>query len=232
MPGKNLFRLAIGILGLAGQLFSQAPQTVAVRAGQMFDPKSGQLLANQVILIQRDRIAAVGPAANVSIPAGAKMIDLSRATVLPGLIDGHVHLTDAAGGLQHQMLVAMHSATESLRAGFTTQVCMGSHGGGYADVELKKAIETGLVHGPRLITAGPVIEITSPASAVFPLEFKPFEPSLIANGLGDAAGSAGTGSLRIRPRQDHGHRPLFLQAGRGDGERSVAQPGGAARGGG
>jgi len=99
------------------------------------------------------------------------------------LIDGHVHLTDAAGGLQHQMLVALHSATESLRAGFTTQVVMGSHGGGYADVELKKAIETGLVHGPRLITAGPVIEITSPASAIFPLEFKPFEPSLIANGV-------------------------------------------------
>lgn len=148
----------------------------------MFDPKSGQLLANQVVLIQGDRITEAGPADRVSIPSSARVIDLSRATVLPGLIDGHVHLTDAAGGLQHQMLVALHSATESLRAGFTTQVVMGSHGGGYADVELKKAIETGLVHGPRLITAGPVIEITSPASAIVPLEFKPFEPSLIANG--------------------------------------------------
>jgi len=182
MPRMKLWRAAIGILGFAGQLFSQAPQTTAVRAGQMFDPKSGQLLGNQVILIQHDRITAAGPAASVSIPAGAKVIDLSRATVLPGLIDGHVHLTDAAGGLQHQMLVAVHSATESLRAGFTTQVCMGSHGGGYADVELKKAIESGLIHGPRLITAGPVVEITSPANAIFPLEFEPFEPSLIANG--------------------------------------------------
>jgi imidazolonepropionase-like amidohydrolase len=135
-----------------------------------------------VVLIQGDRITETGPAATVSIPSGARVIDLSRATVLPGLIDGHVHLTDAAGGLQRQMLVALNSATQSLRAGFTTQVVMGSHGGGYADVELKKAIETGLVHGPRLITAGPVIEITSPASAPFPLEFKPFEPSLIANG--------------------------------------------------
>jgi imidazolonepropionase-like amidohydrolase len=148
----------------------------------MFDPKSGRLLANQVVLIQGDLITETGPADRVSIPAGARVIDLSQATVLPGLIDGHVHLTDAAGGLQHQMLVALHSATESLHAGFTTQVAMGSHGGGYADVELKKAIETGLVHGPRLITAGPVIEITSPASAIFPLEFKPFEPALIANG--------------------------------------------------
>jgi imidazolonepropionase-like amidohydrolase len=148
----------------------------------MFDPKSDRLLPNQVVLIQGDRITETGPAATVSIPSGARVIDLSRATVLPGLIDGHVHLTDAAGGLQRQMLVALNSATQSLRAGFTTQVVMGSHGGGYADVELKKAIETGLVHGPRLITAGPVIEITSPASAPFPLEFKPFEPSLIANG--------------------------------------------------
>ena len=164
-------------------LLSQAPETIAIRAGRMFDPRSDRLLADQVVLIQGDRIIESGPASSVSIPPAAKIIDLSRATVLPGLIDGHVHLTDAAGGLQHhQTLVALHSATESLRAGFTTQVVMGSHGGGYADVELKKAIETGLVHGPRLITAGPVIEITSPASVVYPLDFKPFEPALIANG--------------------------------------------------
>ncbi len=176
-------RVVAGILGLATTLLSRAPETIAIRAGRMFDPKSGRLLANQVVLIQGDRIREAGPADRVLIPSGARVVDLSQATVLPGLIDGHVHLTDAAGGLQHQMLVALHSATESLRAGFTTQVVMGSHGGGYADVELKKAIETGLVHGPRLITAGPVIEITSPASAIFPLEFKPFEPSLIANGV-------------------------------------------------
>jgi imidazolonepropionase-like amidohydrolase len=182
MQSKGLLKTAIGILGVATALLSQTPDTIAIRAGHMFDPRSDQLLPNQVVLIQGDRIIEVGPASSVPIPSGAKVIDLSRATVLPGLIDGHVHLTDAAGGLQHQMLVAFHSATESLRAGFTTQVVMGSHGGGYADVELKKAIETGLVHGPRLITAGPVIEITSPASAVFPLEFKPFEPALIANG--------------------------------------------------
>jgi imidazolonepropionase-like amidohydrolase len=182
MQSKGLLKTAIGILGVATALLSQTPDTIAIRAGHMFDPRSDQLLPNQVVLIQGDRIIEAGPASSVSIPSGAKVIDLSHATVLPGLIDGHVHLTDAAGGLQHQMLVAFHSATESLRAGFTTQVVMGSHGGGYADVELKKAIETGLVHGPRLITAGPVIEITSPAGAVFPLEFKPFEPALIANG--------------------------------------------------
>lgn len=180
---KYLLRTVVGILG-ATILLSAQTQTVAVRAGRLFDPKSGQMVVNQVVLIQGDRITAVGPAASVSIPSGAKVIDLSRASVLPGLIDGHVHLTDASGGLQHQMLVAMKSATDSLRAGYTTQVAMGSHGGGYADVELKKAIDSGLVHGPRILAAGPILAITAPANAVFPLEFKPFEPELVANGVG------------------------------------------------
>src|ERR1035438_2390282 len=96
-------RVVAGILGLATTLLSQAPETIAIRAGRMFDPKSGRLLANQVVLIQGDRITEAGPADRVSIPSGARVIDLSQATVLPGLIDGHVHLTDDAGGLQHQI---------------------------------------------------------------------------------------------------------------------------------
>jgi imidazolonepropionase-like amidohydrolase len=172
----------IGILGGAALLLAQAPQTTVVRAGRLFDPKSGQMLANQVVVIRGDRIAEVG--GNVAIPAGAKVIDLSRATVLPGLIDGHVHLTDVAGGLQHQMMVALHSATETLRAGYTTQVVQGSHGGGFADVELKRAIESGLVQGPRLLPAGPILAITAPGNAPYPLEWKPFEVEIVADGVG------------------------------------------------
>src|ERR1700719_305277 len=132
-------KIIVGILGAATVLWSQA-QTTAVRAGRLFDPKSGQMMTNQVVLIQGERITQVGPAASMSIPAGARVIDLSRATVLPGLIDGHVHLTDAVGNMQHQMMVAYHWATASLNAGYATQVAMGSHGGGFADVELKRAI--------------------------------------------------------------------------------------------
>ena len=182
MPGKWVLR-SVFVLGAVTMLWSQAPQITAVRAGRMFDPKSGQMLANQVVLIQGERITAVGPAASVAIPAGAKVIDLSRATVLPGLIDGHVHLTDQAGGLQHQMLVALHSATETLKAGYTTQVVQGSHGGGFADVELKRAIESGLVQGPRLRPAGPILAITAPGNAPYPLELKPFEPEIVADGV-------------------------------------------------
>src|SRR5579862_8138389 len=177
-----MLRTVIGLLAVSTALWSQA-QTTAVRAGRLFDPKSGQMIPNQVVLIQGERILQVGPAASVSIPSGARVIDLSRATVLPGLIDGHVHLTDASIGLQHQMLVALHSATESLKAGYTTQVVQGSHGGGFADVELKRSIDSGLVQGPRLRPAGPILAITAPGNGAYPLEWKPFEPEIVADGV-------------------------------------------------
>jgi imidazolonepropionase-like amidohydrolase len=81
------------------------------------------------------------------------------------------------------MLVALHSATESLKAGYTTQVAQGSHGGGYADVELKRAIDSGLVQGPRILPAGPILAITTPGNGAYPLEFKPFEQELVADGV-------------------------------------------------
>jgi imidazolonepropionase-like amidohydrolase len=180
---KYVLRTVTGMLGAATMLWSQAVQTTAIRAGKLFDPKSGQMLTNQVVLIEGERIIGVGPAASVSIPAGAKIFDLTRATVLPGLIDGHVHLTDATGGLQHQMMVALHSATESLKAGYTTQVVQGSHGGGFADVELKRAIEQGLVQGPRLLPAGPILAITAPGNGPYPLDFKPFEVEIVKDGV-------------------------------------------------
>lgn len=182
MRSNYMLKIVIGILSAATVLWSQA-QITAVRAGRLFDPKSGQMMMNQVVLIQGDRITQVGPAASVSTPPGARVIDLSRATVLPGLIDGHVHLTDASIGLQHQMMVALHSATESLKAGYTTQIVQGSHGGGFADVELKRAIDSGLVQGPRLRPAGPILAITAPANAAYPLEWKPFEPEIVADGV-------------------------------------------------
>src|SRR6202521_1559831 len=181
MQSKFVLKIVAGLLGASALLCAQG-QVTAVRAGRLFDPKAGQMVTNQVILIQGDRITQVGPAASVTIPANAKVIDLSNASVLPGLIDGHVHLTDQPGGLQHQMMVAMNSATRSLNAGYTTQVVMGSHGGGYADVELKRAIEQGLVKGPRLVTAGPILGITAPSNSFYPLEFKPFEAEIIADG--------------------------------------------------
>ena len=175
--------LSITLMIFAAAIAASAQgQVTAVRAGKMFDPKSGTNLTNQVVLITGDKITDVGPADRVKIPAGAKVVDLSNATVLPGLIDGHVHLTDAQGNLQHQMMVALFSATSSLNAGYTTLVAMGSHGGGFADVELKKAIQAGLVKGPRIITAGPIINITMPGNSPFPLMYTPADPDIEVNG--------------------------------------------------
>ena len=190
MKWKSVPRPRLRLVTIAGALVipavvwaqAQTAQVIAVRAGRVFDPRSGTNVTNQVVLITGERISDAGPADRVQIPAGARVIDLSQATVLPGLIDGHLHLTDAAGGLQHQMMVALYSATQSLNAGFTTQVVMGSHGGGYADVELRKAIESRLVRGPRLLVAGPVLDITTPGNDTFPLDFKPFRPNIVANG--------------------------------------------------
>jgi imidazolonepropionase-like amidohydrolase len=130
---------------------------VAVRAGRLFDPKSGANLTNQVILIKGDRIVDVGPADRVKIPQGARVLDLSRATVLPGLIDRHVHLMqDQEPNDGRQAFIGLNYALKDLSAGFTTLQDMGS-AFTYATVELRDAINKGLVPGPRLQVAGPQI---------------------------------------------------------------------------
>jgi len=126
---------------------------VAVRAGRLFDAKAGTMVSNQTVLIAGDRITDVG--ANVPVPAGAQIIDLSRATVLPGMIDGHVH-TNAPQpneSVEHRTMVMIQSAQRDLQAGFTTIVDMDSRGG-FGTVELRNAINSGLVQGPRMQVAG------------------------------------------------------------------------------
>src|ERR1700730_17419251 len=90
---KRHSAIALLALGLGGSwLGAQAQKVVVIHAGQLFDGKSDRLLSNQVIVIEGDRISEVGPAASVKAPAGAEEIDLAKATVLPGLIDGHAHM--------------------------------------------------------------------------------------------------------------------------------------------
>jgi imidazolonepropionase-like amidohydrolase len=135
----------------------QAPpaQGVAIRAGRLFDPKSGKHLLNQVIVIKGDRILDVGPADHVQIPAGAQIVDLSKATVLPGLIDRHVHLIqDQEPNDGRAAMLGLHYALKDLNAGFTTLQDMGS-AYTYATVELRDAINKGWVPGPRLQVSGP-----------------------------------------------------------------------------
>src|SRR5579864_2983655 len=141
----------------ASRLTMQPPPTegVAIRAGRVFDPRTGTNLANQVIVIQGERIADVGPADRVKIPAGARVIDMSSATVLPGLIDRHVHLMqDHEPNDARALLIGQHYALADLYAGFTTLQDMNSPFT-YATVELRDAINKGVIVGPRLQVTGP-----------------------------------------------------------------------------
>jgi imidazolonepropionase-like amidohydrolase len=142
-----------------------APQTIAVRAGKLFDSRNGQMLSRQVILITGDRITEVGP--QVKIPAGAQVIDLSQATVLPGLIDAHTHMFNnrgPKGTAEASMLIAVQNAQADLRAGFTTARDMSSHGNGYGDVDMRDAINLGRLEGPRYQVSGRGIAWGAPGS--------------------------------------------------------------------
>jgi imidazolonepropionase-like amidohydrolase len=163
---KTIAALIPLLLAICIQTPAQTSHAVAVRAGHMFDSKSGKLVDNQIVLIEGDRIARVGPAAEIEIPSGAQIIDLSKMTILPGLIDGHTHVFGFGldgikpGGppfanpindtREYRTLLALANAQKDLRAGFTTLRDLMSHGGGYADVDIKRAIERGFFQGPRM----------------------------------------------------------------------------------
>ena len=146
-------------VGPEGGIYKCAPkgQVIAVRAGRLFDSKAGQMLTRQVVLLEGERITDVGPEARIKIPAGAQVIDLNAATVLPGLIDAHTHMFDTPKpGMSRETstLIAVHNFQSDLRAGFTTARDMSSHGNGYADVEVRNAINERHLDGPRFQVSG------------------------------------------------------------------------------
>ena len=139
-----------------------APPVTAIRAGTLIDGSGGSPQKNVVIIVTGERISAVG--ANVQIPTGATVIDLSGETVLPGFIDAHVHLagrTIGDGDWQHSRLTEMSNqlallgaahAQQTLEAGFTTVRVVGS--AAFGDVALRNAINAGWIPGPRIVAAG------------------------------------------------------------------------------
>jgi imidazolonepropionase-like amidohydrolase len=143
------------------------PQTVtAIKAGTLIDPQGGRALTNQVILIEGDHITAVGSA--LPIPPGAVVLDLSKMTVLPGLIDAHVHISGEATTNYYESLfrrsfvdsaiMAHRYARDTLDAGFTTVRSVGD--AGFVDAALRNAINRGDIPGPRIQTAGFYISST------------------------------------------------------------------------
>jgi imidazolonepropionase-like amidohydrolase len=145
-----------------------------IRAGSLIDGKSAAPRRDQVIVIHGNRIESVSDAATAKIPSGAAVIDLSKATLLPGLIDSHTHIflqgeDPAQGGYDANILNAplalraaraTVSARRALEQGFTTLRDVETEGAGYGDVVIKQAIEKGYVPGPRLFVATRAISTT------------------------------------------------------------------------
>jgi imidazolonepropionase-like amidohydrolase len=165
------------LLGLA--LSAQAP--ALIHAGRLLDVRTGQVRADQGLLVQEGRIVAHGPWTQVSAaaPKDATVLDLSSQFVLPGLIEAHTHVLlqgnrfaqDYADqilreSVPYRTLRAAAAARSALMWGFTTLRDLGSEGAGYADVDLKKAIEAGVVPGPRLFVAGRAFS----ATGTYPLQ--------------------------------------------------------------
>ena len=160
-------------------------QVTAIRAGRLIDPEAGTASPNQIIIVEAGRVTAVGP--NLPIPADATVIDLSGASVLPGLFDSHTHLCMVvnmqrdAGGYYYTTLndpdafraiEGVVNARSMLETGFTSVRDVGNEGN-FACTYLRKAIEAGMVPGPTMITAGRII---APYGGQFQLQ--PDKPDL------------------------------------------------------
>jgi len=198
-------RAAIALLALVGWMAGPRPcaasahnsaaapppaAVIFVRAARLIDGRGGEPLAPAMVRVEGDRIAAV--ASTLPVPAGARVIDLGEATLLPGFIDLHTHLTGRSDvhwedallktTPEEEALWGAHWALVTLMAGFTTVRDMGPNWP-YADVALRNAIDAGAVPGPRMLVAGAYVSSTGGAGDA--LQFSPYVEVPIVRNLAD-----------------------------------------------
>ena len=160
-------RVLAVIFGLAIPAFATAQAPVLIQAGRLVDGRSPQVQTNVGILVEGERIRAVGPLAQVQAQAGnARVIDLSQMTVLPGMIDAHTHLLlqgDVTSeeyeeqllkqSIPYRAILAARNARIALEHGFTAIRDLETEGAMYADVDVKLAVNRGEVPGPRIFAS-------------------------------------------------------------------------------
>lgn len=151
---------------LWGQSTSRSNAVIVLHAARLLDVESGKIVAPGEVLVEGDRIAEAGP--SVKRPPGAQVIDLGDATLLPGLIDAHIHLFLHPGhedaqtfeeSVPQRTILALLAARDDLMAGFTAERDMGTEGAGSADTAVRNAINQGKITGPRLRISGNAIDI-------------------------------------------------------------------------
>src|SRR6266851_82826 len=159
----TLLAVCLASTAFTQQPVASAPSKTIIHADHLLDVKAGKMMDNVSVTVEGDKITAITPGAP---PAGANAIHLPNATLVPGLIDAHTHLTfDPNFGYQElgvsipkEALIGAKNARITLEAGFTTVRNVGASG--YADIALRDAINEGMVPGPHMIASGPALSIT------------------------------------------------------------------------
>ena len=161
---KKLVGMLLGLLGATA--VQAAPTGIVLHAARLLDIESGRIISPGEILVQGERITAVG--SSVTHPAGAQIVDLGDTTLMPGLIDVHVHLFLHPGAedlqtvtesVAKRTIIATLAAKADLMAGYTAERDMGTEGAGSADTAVRDAINKGLIPGPRLRISGNAIDL-------------------------------------------------------------------------
>jgi imidazolonepropionase-like amidohydrolase len=218
-----MFRsMIVAVLCAASITAAQTPgpapvplKVTAIRAARLIDPKAGTVITSPVVLVEGDKIKAVGT--GLAIPSGAEVIDLRSVTLLPGLIDCHTHITfqpsDYYGDIFRRSpidyaVVAHVYAKRTVEAGFTTVRDVGS--GEYLDIALKRAIDRGDVAGPRMVPAGISISSTGGHG-----DLTGFSPYVKIDGLSNIADGADAIRKLVRNNVKYGADVIKVLAGGG-----------------
>jgi imidazolonepropionase-like amidohydrolase len=206
------------------------PVPVVLHPARVFDGIAAQPHEGWIVVVQGERIMAVGPAAQVNVPAGARTIELPGTTLIPGLIDAHSHVllhpyNEASWNDQvlHEPLAlrvarATVHARNTLLAGFTTLRDLGTEGAAYADVGLARAIEQGIIPGPRLITTTRAIVARGSYGP------KGFDPAFDVPQGAEEAGGVDELTRVVRDQIGKGADWIKVYADYGWGPRGVAMP--------
>jgi imidazolonepropionase-like amidohydrolase len=163
---KNIIPIASALLSFSGWAHAETGHPIVLHAARLLEVESGHLLSPGEVLVEGERIVAVGT--SVRHPDGAQVLDLGDSTLLPGLIDVHVHLFLHPGAedlqtveesIPKRTLIAAMAAKDDLMAGYTAERDMGTEGAGSADTAVREAINSGLLQGPRLSISGNAVDI-------------------------------------------------------------------------